>query len=373
MNKKIVNVKEKDCFTFIDLFAGIGGFRIGCEMNGGRCVFSSEIDKYAVDVYENNFGDRPSGDITKITIKDIPDFDVLCAGFPCQAFSMSGSRKGFDDVRGTLIFDVMRVIDVKRPRAFFLENVPGLLSHDGGRTFMVIRNMLGNIVNGRRRLSTYEDNLGYNMFYKILNSADFGLAQNRKRIFIVGFRDDVVGWRNFRFPKATNRNAIIKDIVENDVDSSYYLTDDEIRKLLEKSNRACLVDRLVHTDKKADTIIGSCGAVGSFGSIYVNVKEKSNTIMTNIWRRDRADYGNLSRYLFVNNEKCGMFDGIGKFDIKQLSGNIRLLTQRECARLQGFPEDFRICDDARQAYRQFGNAVSPPVIAEIVRKIMEVL
>ena len=173
--------------NFIDLFCGIGGFRIAFERAGGKCVFSSDIDKYACETYQSNFNDYPLSDITKIHENNIPDFDVLCAGFPCQPFSIGGLRKGFHDTRGTLFFDVERIIRHNKPKAFILENVKGLVNHDGGKTLKTILNKIGEKINGETNTEKFEDCLNYFVHYKVINSKDFGVPQNRERIYIIGF------------------------------------------------------------------------------------------------------------------------------------------------------------------------------------------
>ena len=182
-----MNNNRSPQFTFIDLFAGIGGIRLGFDRNGGKCVFSSEWDVAAQDMYENHFGDRPHGDITKISAHTIPDHDILTGGFPCQAFSIIGGMRGFADTKGTLFFDVERILKEKRPKAFFLENVRNLVSHDEGRTFAVI-------VTSLRKL-------GYFVHHKVLNGLDFGVPQKRERIMIVGFDE------NYPFEFPTHRNV----------------------------------------------------------------------------------------------------------------------------------------------------------------------
>lgn len=189
--------KKPGKFTFIDLFAGIGGIRIAFERAGGECVFTSEWDKAAQDTYEANFGERPAGDITKIAAKDIPNHDILTGGFPCQAFSIIGNQLGFADTRGTLFFDVERIIKEKKPKAFLLENVRQLVAHDNGRTFKVILERL--------------TNLGYFVHYKILNGLNFGVPQKRERIIIVGFQEN----HPFEFPTAAVQKTLtLADILE---------------------------------------------------------------------------------------------------------------------------------------------------------------
>jgi DNA (cytosine-5)-methyltransferase 1 len=183
-------------FTFIDLFAGIGGIRLAFENAGGRCVFSSEWDTHAQETYKTNFGEQPHGDITKIKVEDIPDFDILCAGFPCQPFSQAGFKKGFADTRGTLFFNIAEIIKKKRPQAFFLENVRGLLKHDDGKTFEVIKNVL-------------EKELDYKFYYKVVKASDYGLPQHRPRLFMVGFRDESA---TFDFPQKQKLSFTMSDV-----------------------------------------------------------------------------------------------------------------------------------------------------------------
>ena len=188
-------------YTFIDLFAGIGGFRIALESFGSECVFSSEWDKYARNVYKTNFGNLPAGDITKIRPSDIPDCDIVCAGFPCQTFSIAGKKEGFNNIRGTLFFNIAEIVGEKQPKIILLENVKNLMRHDNGRTFDVIRSKL--------------QALGYSTFYNVLNSADYGIPQKRERTYIVCFRNDL-GICNFRFPKKTVISKCVSDVVLND-------------------------------------------------------------------------------------------------------------------------------------------------------------
>src|SRR5574344_2610167 len=207
-------------FTFVDLFAGVGGMRIEFQNLGGKCMFSSEIDKYAQKTYELNFGEKPAGDITKIDAKDIPNHDVLVGGFPCQAFSIAGKRGGFKDTRGTLFFDVARIIKEKQPKAFFLENVKGLTNHRSGKTLATILNVL-------------REDLGYVVPEpQIMNAKNFGVPQNRERIFIVGFRADLgITAEDFEYPEATDTTKCIKDIMEEKpVSAKYYLSTKYLKK-----------------------------------------------------------------------------------------------------------------------------------------------
>ncbi|MEG1009472.1 MAG: DNA (cytosine-5-)-methyltransferase, partial [Clostridia bacterium] len=193
---------------FIDLFAGIGGFRYALESFGCKCVFSSEWDKYCQESYQLNFNDIPFGDITKVDEKEIPQFDILCGGFPCQPFSVSGKQKGFSDTRGTLFFDIVRIVSYHKPKIIFLENVKNLKAHNDGATFTIISNVL----NG----------LNYNIYYKVLNAKDFGLPQNRERITIVCIRKDIDNGK-FKFPLATNEFLTISDIKEEDIKTKMYV------------------------------------------------------------------------------------------------------------------------------------------------------
>ena len=208
-------------FKFVDLFSGIGGFRIALEDNGGECVFSSEIDKYAKQTYYNNFGDFPSGDITKIAADDIPDHDVLCAGFPCQPFSLAGKREGFKDTRGTLFFEIERIVNEKRPKVLFLENVAGIVSHDGGRTLRVIEE---NLVA-----------LGYFFDWRLINSKDYGIPQNRNRWYLVAFNGDVYDQVNINFdslfPKKRKLPFLLDSIIQKSVLSGYEVSNIAIENI----------------------------------------------------------------------------------------------------------------------------------------------
>ena len=201
--------KQLTGYTFIDLFAGIGGFRLALESLGAKCVYSSEIDKYAREVYYQNFGDMPDGDITKVDQNSIPDHDILCAGFPCQPFSISGKQLGFNDSRGTLFFEIARIIKAKRPKVAFMENVNNFASHDNGNTLRVVR-------------ATLEE-LGYTFYYNVLNAADYNIPQHRQRVYIVCFRNDL-NITNFKFPKPIPLTKHLEDVLiqeENQVQHLY--------------------------------------------------------------------------------------------------------------------------------------------------------
>ena len=304
----------------IDLFAGIGGIRLGFEQQGNvETVFSSEIDKFARQTYEANFGDNPSGDITKIDAYDIPDHDILGAGFPCQAFSQAGAKKGFEDTRGTLFFDIARILKEKQPKAFLLENVKNLVSHDKGNTFKVMYQVL--------------EDLGYDVSYVLLKARDFGLPQNRERIYIVGFhKNKVSNYSTFKFPEPTYEPTRVGDILEPEVDSKYTISD---------------IAWKGHVERKAEHRRKGNG----FGySLFKADDEYTNTI--------------LARY-YKDGSEILIDQGEGK--------NPRKITPREAARLQGYPESFEIPVSNTQAYKQFGNSVAVPVINQIAEQILIVL
>ena len=301
-------------FKFIDLFAGIGGMRIPFKELGGKCVFSSEIDKFAQQTYQANFDEIPVGDITKLDVRDIPKHNLLLAGFPCQAFSNAGLKKGFEDTRGTLFFDIARILEYHAPKAFLLENVKALENHDNKRTITKI-------------LDTLYD-LGYFPSRKILNAKDFGLPQNRERIFIIGIKD-----RNqeFPWPIPPETKTRLGKILQKRVTDTYTLSDK-----IWKS----------HIKRKENHRLNGRG----FGySLFNRDSEYTSTISARYYK-----------------------DG-SEILIEQKNKNPRMLTPREAARLQGFPEDFVIPVSNNQAYKQFGNAVPVNVIKEIAKELVKFL
>lgn len=324
-----VKESENVGFKFIDLFAGIGGMRLAYEQAGGHCVYSNEWNKYSQQTYFANFGEQPDGDITKVDENSIPDHDVLVAGFPCQPFSIAGVSKkqsmgratGFEDkTQGTLFFDVCRILKAKRPKAFMLENVKNLCSHDKGRTFKVITESL--------------DELDYAVFYKVLDGQNF-VPQHRERIVIVGFDRKRYGDNiNFLFNiSSTETKPVMKDILDNEVDGKYTLSD------------------------KLWTYLQNYAA---------KHKAAGNGFGYGI-----ADPNGISRTLSARYYKDG-----SEILIAQDGKNPRRLTPRECARLQGFPDDFKIPVSDTQAYKQFGNSVVVPLmakVAELVRVKMQEL
>jgi len=326
---------KKQKFKFIDLFAGIGGFRLAFQNIGGKCVFTSEWDKYSKKTYEANFGEIPFGDITKSETKSyIPDgFDVLCAGFPCQSFSIAGKRGGFEDTRGTLFFDVAEIIKKKQPKAFFLENVKGLRSHDKGKTLETI-------------LNTLRNDLGYDVPEpQIINAKEFGVPQNRERIFIVGFRKDLE-ITDFKYPKSTDKSKILEDILEKEeVSVKYYLSNRYVDTLRNHKARHASKGNgfgyeIIPNDGTANAVV--CGGMGRERNLILDNRLTNFIPVTHITGE-------------VNRE------------------GIRKMTPREWARLQGFPEDFKIVVSDAQAYKQFGNSVAVPAIQATAKQILKSL
>lgn len=332
-------------FTFIDLFAGIGGFRLAMQQHGGRCVFSSEWDDAAKQTYFENYGEVPFGDITKPETKAlIPEkFDILCAGFPCQPFSYSGQKLGFKDkIKGTLFFDVCEILKARQPQAFFLENVKGIVSHEKGKTIETIRSIL-------------TDELDYDIHECILSSLDFGLPQKRERWYCVGFKKKT----EFEFPKGTNSNVTLRDIVDLDNDDpSLILPKFELDRIKYHFAHADEI-RVKHDNSKyaPNTKKGKYG-VYSYqkpdGSLRFHVGDSAKTQI------QEAFYSCLDSYAstIIANRTPKLWD-IG-----------RKLSIRESAKLQGFPDEFRIPVSDAQGYRQFGNSVSVPVLAEIAKNII---
>lgn len=310
-------------FTFIDLFAGIGGFRIALQNLGGKCLFSSEWDKHAKETYFQNYGEVPFGDITKFTNtgdegfatpQDIPDHDILCGGFPCQPFSQAGKQLGFNDARGTLFFDILTIAKERRPKVLFLENVKRLKGHDRGRTFSVICNSLREI--------------GYKVYAKVIRAYDHGVPQNRERIFIVAFSNPVA----FEFPKS-NRYSIYRNVgeaLEKKPDTQYTISD----RMWEGHQR-----RLQEHRNKGN----------GFGySLFNEEDEYVNTISARYWKDGSEILIDQGRQM-----------------------NPRILTPREAANIQGYPPQFIPHESKRYAYQQFGNSVAVPVIKQIGEKILD--
>jgi len=303
-----------DPIRFIDLFCGIGGFRYASSraFNNlglkGQCVFSSDIDKYAQQAYEANFGEKPAGDITKVNATDIPDFDLLFGGFPCQAFSICGLMKGFEDkTRGTLFFDIARIIKEKQPQAFVLENVKNLASHDGGKTLQTI-------------LETLRDELGYHVDYHLLNALDFGLPQKRERIIIVGSKKPFKMDWDFNVKK----KKTLDDILEKNVDKKHFASPDIVAKR-----------KAMHTAK----------------------------VTPSIWHENKS--GNVSSYPY----SCALRAG-ASYNYLLVNGE-RRLTPREMLRLQGFSDEFKMVVSDCQTRKQAGNAIPVDMVAMVIERFIQ--
>ena len=310
---------------FVDLFAGIGGFRLALESVGGDCVFSSEWDTNSQNTYLQNHGDLPNGDITKIHEDEIPDHDVLCGGFPCQAFSISGKQKGFEDSRGTLFYDVARIAKFKQPKVLFLENVRNLARHDKGRTLEVIKETL--------------DEIGYDVYTKVLKSSDFGVPQARERIYFVAFRKDLKVL-DFEFPKPLVETKVVRDILEKNIDTSDYV-----------------INRLDIKMKIRDPEILDPRSPKQIGIINKGGQGER------VYSIDAAGI-TLSAYGGGAASKTGAY---------LVDGLVRKLTPRECARMQGFPESFEVHPKKNLAYKQFGDSVSVPVLESVIKEIISKL
>lgn len=315
LKSAILRLMTTKKYRIIDLFAGIGGIRLGFEANGCVSVFSSEWDKNAAITYEANFGEVPAGDITKIETKDIPDFDILLAGFPCQPFSIIGRKQGFShETQGTLFFDVERIIKDKKPKAFLLENVRNLTAHDGGRTFSVIKEHL--------------EALGYTLHTKVMNARDFGVPHNRQRILIVGFRDDV---QDFAFPEPLppSKQKSLEDILEPEstIAEKYYVKD----RIKDSRNERMKV----HIDRPFISHENMSGSV--------TPRKYSSAL--------RA--GASANYILINNE--------------------RRPTEREMLRLQGFPDTYKIVLPYSAIKKQTGNSVCVPLMTAVAREMVKCL
>lgn len=315
-------------FTFIDLFAGIGGFRVPLEELKGNCVFSSEWDKHAIKTYKDNFNEEPQGDITQIKEEEIPNHDLLAAGFPCQPFSIAGNKKGFSDTRGTLFFDVARIIKYHRPKVVVLENVRNFATHDNGNTLKVVINTL--------------EELNYEVNYKVLNAKDFSLPQNRERIFIICFNNDY-NFKSFKFPKGSNDLKVVADILEKNPE--------DIKKLL--INRDDIV-----TNEKNMEIHNS--------NETINKRLRLATIN----KGGQGDRVYSSKGIGITLSAFGGGSG-SKTGAYYIDNKIRKLSPRETARMQGFPENFKITVSNNQAWTQFGNSVPINVVREIMKEVIE--
>lgn len=299
--------QDKPTFTYIDLFAGIGGFHSAADSLGGKCVFASEIDIDAKTAYEANYGIKPFGDITQIDATDIPDHDILLAGFPCQPFSIIGNRLGFDDIRGTLFFEIARILKKKKPPIFVLENVKQLSTHNKGHTLTTIISKL--------------EQLGYKTSWKVLNALDYGVPQKRERTIIVGFKDHSV---NFEFPQKIKRKTL-EQILEDDddVDAKHFASE-------------TIVSKRIATHKSKHEVA--------------------------IWHENKS--GNISSYPY----SCALRAG-ASYNYLLVNGR-RRLTPRELLRLQGFPDSFKIICNDSQTRKQAGNAVPVSMVKEVLKQVL---
>lgn len=323
----MIEIKDKllDEYTFIDLFAGLGGFRIALESLGGECVYSNEWDEPVQKVYTDNFGDTPEGDITQVDENTIPDHDILCAGFPCQAFSISGKQKGFEDSRGTLFFDVARIVKAKKPKIVFMENVKNFATHDEGRTLKIVK-------------ATMEE-LGYTFNQKVLNAVDYGVPQKRERIYMVCFRNDL-NVQGFSYPKPFELTRHVEDFLLND----------------ESSVSNLYVNRpdTYFNDKKDDT--------------YSNKSIRLGTV--NKGGQGERIYSTKGIAITLSAYGGGVFSKTGGYLI---NGKTRKLHPRECARIMGYPDTYKLSSSPNQAYKQFGNSVVIDVLQLIGIEIGKVI
>lgn len=318
-------------YTFIDLFAGIGGFHLALSSFGATCVFASEWDSYSAETYFQNFKLQPHGDITKINSEDIPKHNILCAGFPCQAFSISGKQRGFEDTRGTLFFEIARIVSFHRPDVLLLENVKNLISHNNGETMSTIYSVL--------------TDLGYTVHYTILNSSDFGLPQNRERVYIVGFKNELDS-QNFKFPEPLHHTVTLNDVLEEDPHNAKIVHRNDINIYKEVSTEVDLFGQKILYNRPIQIGIVNKGGQGE--RIY---HPTGHTIT-------------LSAHGGGVGAKTGLY---------LINNTVRKLSPRECARVQGFPDSFRLHHLDSQSYKQFGNSVSVDVLQYIVMEIAAVL
>jgi DNA (cytosine-5)-methyltransferase 1 len=315
--------------TFIDLFAGIGGFRIGFENAGYECVYSCEINEAARSVYFENFGERPARDITTVHPVSIPYFDVLTAGFPCQPFSASGKKLGFNDTRGTLFFDICRIIEAMEPKVFVLENVKHLMYHDKRNTITTILASLGQ--------------LGYNVKVRVLNAKDFGVPQNRERVFIVGSRKQMFDFDALRHKPVKKLNAILDNSVSGAIPQDSYT--------------------LIESPK-----VQKSGLIFA-GYLNKSVRETGNKNLSRKHRQQNRIYSSDGICQTLSSQET-----CGRYNIYIPAKNIvRQLSLDECYKVMGFPEDFKKHNVKSECYKQIGNSVSPPLITELALQIKEQL
>lgn len=341
--------KTKPDFSFIDLFAGIGGIRLPFQQQGGHCVFTSEWDKFSKRTYAANFGEIPNGDITKIAASKIPKHDVLLAGFPCQSFSQAGLRQGFNDTRGTMFFEIQRILAFHRPKAFLLENVKQLKGHDKGQTLKTILDILEGrdvpnipdaVPMSEEARNSLRTKLNYRVGYRVLKAANFGVPQNRERVYIIGFDRDQV--------KAADENDICADIFS------------KLGKVTAKTRVGDILEK--NTDVDPKYTISDRLLAGHVRRLAEH-KKKGNGFGFSVFKPEDAYTNTISARYYKDGSEV-------LIDQSDINANPRKLTPRECARLQGFPADFNVdvVSDC-QNYRQFGNSVSVPVIQAIASEM----
>lgn len=323
----MINIKDKllENYTFIDLFAGLGGFRIALESLGAKCVYSNEWDEHVKKVYTENFGDIPEGDITKVDEKTIPNHDILCAGFPCQAFSISGKQKGFEDSRGTLFFDVARIVKEKKPKVVFMENVKNFATHDKGNTIDIVKKTM--------------ESLGYVFNQKVLNAVDYGIPQKRERIYMVCFRNDL-NISDFEYPSPFELDKHVEDFLISD--------EKYVENLYINREDTYFNDKNDDIYSKKPIRLGIVNKGGQGERIY-SIKGIAITLSAN---------------------GGGIFAKTGGYLI---NGKIRKLHPRECARIMGYPDSYKISEKNNQAYKQFGNSVVIDVLQYISIEIGKAL
>jgi DNA (cytosine-5)-methyltransferase 1 len=310
--------------SFIDLFCGIGGFRIALESFGAECTFSIDIDKHSCQTYKSNFGEYPQGDIKKINAENVPAHDILCAGFPCQSFSISGKQKGFNDTRGTLFFDIVRIVKYHKPKLLILENVKNLKMHDKRKTFKIIKNTL--------------NDLGYNVYYDIINGSNYGIPQHRERIYLICIKKELNN-HNFFFPQPSNAKISIMDILLNNEECQEYI----IQKKYELNETKL---------KKCESIIHKPLRVGT---------------VNKGGQRDRI-YSPNGHAITLSAEGGGTGAKTGLYIV---NNKVRKLHPRETARLMGFPDSFKYNESTSQAHRQFGNSVIVDVVQCLLKKVVD--
>lgn len=319
---------KQENFTFIDLFAGIGGFRVALESFGGKCVFSSDWDKHAQIVYKTNFKEKPIGDITKIEARDIPFHNVICAGFPCQAFSVSGKQKGFEDTRGTLFFDIVRIAEYHKPEILFLENVKNLTKHNKGETLKIILRTLNEI--------------GYDVFYEVLNASYYGVPQSRKRVYFVGLRKDL-RIKDFEFPKPGFKPVMLKNYLQPKLKTGKFIIQREDVRIYDNPK---LTKDIFGNYPLSPIQVGIINKGGQGERIYDT----------------RGHAITLSAYGGGAASKTGAYFS---------NGVIRRLTPYECSQIMGFPKNFKIPVADSAAYKLFGNSVVVPVLKKIFKEIIK--